>query len=58
MRVKARIFRRDGKVSLMQHDYYIHYSPVIFTQRKFPVGSVEYSEAKDPKKQPSFPCWY
>lgn len=51
MTAKARIFRRDGKVSLMQHDNYIHYSPVIFTQGKFPVESVEYSEANDPKKE-------
>lgn len=36
----------------MQHDNDIHYSPVIFTQGKFPVESVEYSEANDTKKKP------
>ena len=35
----------------MQHDNDIHYSPVIFTQGKFPVESVEYSEANDTKKE-------
>lgn len=33
----------------MQHD--IHYSPLIFTQVKFPVESAEYSEAIDPKRE-------
>lgn len=38
-------------VSLEQHDSYIHYSPVIFTPGKFPVKSLQYSEANDPKKE-------
>jgi len=59
MKAKARISRRHGKVSLVQRNSYIHYSPVIFTQGKFPAESVEYSEANDSKKlKPSFSCWY